>query len=180
MRTARRLGYGVVAVYSAADADAPHVARGGPGDARSAERRRRNPICRIETIIAAAKASGADAIHPGYGFLAENAAFAAACEAAGLVFIGPSAAAIRAMGDKAGAKALMRAAGVPCMPGYDGDQSEAALAAAAREIGFPADDQGGGGRRRTRHAAGARRGRVRRTPARRASPRRRARSATRR
>ncbi|HYA74702.1 MAG TPA: acetyl-CoA carboxylase biotin carboxylase subunit [Roseiarcus sp.] len=148
MRTARRLGYGVVAVHSAADADALHareadeaIAIGGAAPAQS--------YLRIEKIVAAAKASGADAIHPGYGFLAENAAFAAACEAAGLVFIGPSAAAIRAMGDKAGAKALMRAAGVACIPGYDGDQSEAALAAAAREIGFPLmikASAGGGGR----------------------------------
>ncbi|MGD0564241.1 MAG: acetyl-CoA carboxylase biotin carboxylase subunit [Roseiarcus sp.] len=148
MRTARRLGYGVVAVHSAADADAPHareadqaIAIGGPAPAQS--------YLRIENILAAAEASGADAIHPGYGFLAESAAFAAACEAAGLVFIGPSAAAIRAMGDKAGAKALMRAAGVPCIPGYDGEQSEAALAAAAREIGFPLMIKaaaGGGGR----------------------------------
>ncbi len=148
MRTARRLGYGVVAVHSDADADVAHareaderIAIGGAAPAQS--------YLRIEKILAAARASGADAIHPGYGFLAENAAFAAACEAAGLVFIGPSAAAIRAMGDKAGAKALMRAAGVPCIPGYDGDQSEAALAAAAREIGFPVMIKalaGGGGR----------------------------------
>ena len=134
MRTARRLGYGVVAVHSDADADSAHareadesVAIGGSAPAQS--------YLRIDKILAAAKASGADAIHPGYGFLAESAAFAAACEAAGLVFIGPSAAAIRAMGDKRQAKALMRAAGVPCVPGWDGDQSEAALAAA-----------GGGGR----------------------------------
>jgi geranyl-CoA carboxylase alpha subunit len=148
MRTARRLGYGVVAVHSDADVEAAHtreadesIAIGGAAPAQS--------YLRIEKILAAAKASGADAIHPGYGFLAENAAFADACAAAGLVFIGPSAAAIRAMGDKRQAKALMRAAGVPCVPGYEGDQDEAALQAAAHEIGFPVmikAASGGGGR----------------------------------
>jgi geranyl-CoA carboxylase alpha subunit len=148
MRTARRLGYGVVAVHSDADADSAHareadeaIAIGGSAPAQS--------YLRIDKILAAAKASGADAIHPGYGFLAESAAFAESCEAAGLVFIGPSAASIRAMGDKRQAKALMRAAGVPCVPGWDGDQSEAALTAAAREIGFPVMIKaaaGGGGR----------------------------------
>ena len=105
---------------------------------------------RIEAIIAAAKASGADAVHPGYGFLAENEDFAQACRDAGLVFIGPSPEAIKAMGNKAGAKAIMQAAGVPCVPGYQGaDQSDAAMLAEADKIGFPVMIKavaGGGGR----------------------------------
>jgi geranyl-CoA carboxylase alpha subunit len=105
---------------------------------------------RIDAIVAAAKASGADAVHPGYGFLAENPDFAAACADAGLVFIGPSAASIRAMGDKAAAKAIMAKAGVPCVPGYQGaDQDDATLAVEAARIGFPVmikATAGGGGR----------------------------------
>ena len=149
MRTARRLGYETVAVYSTADAGARHVREadhavciGEPQPAQS--------YLRIDAIVAAAKASGTDAVHPGYGFLAENAEFAAACAAAGLVFIGPSPEAIRAMGHKAGAKAIMRAAGVPCVPGYQGeDQGEAVILAEARRIGFPVMIKaaaGGGGR----------------------------------
>jgi geranyl-CoA carboxylase alpha subunit len=149
MRTARRLGYGVVAVYSDADRDALHVRAadeaiciGGSLPARS--------YLRIEAIIAAAGVSGADAVHPGYGFLAENEDFAAACRDAGLVFIGPSPQAIKAMGNKAGAKAIMQAAGVPCVPGYQGaDQSDAAMLAEATKIGFPVMIKavaGGGGR----------------------------------
>jgi geranyl-CoA carboxylase alpha subunit len=117
MRTARRLGYGVVAVYSSADADARHVREADEavliGEATPAQ-----SYLRVDAILAAARASGADAIHPGYGFLAENAEFAAACTAAGLVFIGPSADSIRAMGNKAAAKEIMQKAGVPCVPGY--------------------------------------------------------------
>ena len=105
---------------------------------------------RIEAIIAAAKASGADAVHPGYGFLAENGDFAQACRDAGLVFIGPSPEAIRLMGNKAGAKDIMRAAGVPCVPGYQGtEQSDAVMLAEAKKIGFPVMIKavaGGGGR----------------------------------
>ena len=105
---------------------------------------------RIEAIIAAAKASGADAVHPGYGFLAENEDFAQACRDAGLVFIGPSPEAIRAMGNKAGAKDIMQEAGVPCVPGYQGaDQSDAVMLAEAKKIGFPVMIKavaGGGGR----------------------------------
>ncbi|MGO4711420.1 acetyl-CoA carboxylase biotin carboxylase subunit [Bradyrhizobium sp. 2TAF24] len=149
MRTARRLGYGVVAVYSSADAGARHVREADEavliGDAAPAQ-----SYLRVDAIIAAAKASGADAVHPGYGFLAENAAFAAACAEAGLVFIGPSANAIRDMGDKAAAKDFMAKAGVPCVPGYQGaDQSDATLAAEAARIGFPVmikATAGGGGR----------------------------------
>jgi 3-methylcrotonyl-CoA carboxylase alpha subunit len=101
-------------------------------------------------ILEAARRCGAEAIHPGYGFLSENADFAAACAAAGLIFIGPPATAIRAMGDKAAAKALMEQAGVPVVPGYHGaDQSDARLAAAARQIGYPVlikAAAGGGGK----------------------------------
>ena len=149
MRTARRLGLGTVAVYSSADAEAPHVraadqavAIGGPLPAES--------YLSIPALIEAALRSGADAVHPGYGFLAENAAFARACREAGLVFVGPSAEAILAMGDKAAAKRLMQQAGVPCIPGYEGaDQGDATLAAAAEAIGYPVmikATAGGGGR----------------------------------
>ncbi len=149
MRTARRLGYRVVAVYSSADADALHVREADAavpiGEALPAQ-----SYLRGEAIIAAAKAAGADAIHPGYGFLAENATFAEACRSAGLIFIGPSPQAITAMGHKAGAKDIMAAAGVPCVPGYQGaDQSDAGLLAEARRIGFPVmikATAGGGGR----------------------------------
>ncbi len=149
MRSARALGYRTVAVYSTADAQARHaqeadeaVCIGQPAP--------RESYLNIPAIVAAARLSGADAVHPGYGFLAENEDFAAACREAGLVFIGPSPEAIRAMGDKAGAKALMRQAGVPCIPGYQGaDQSEARLAQEAAAIGWPVmikATAGGGGR----------------------------------
>jgi geranyl-CoA carboxylase alpha subunit len=149
MRTARRLGYGVVAVYSDADRDALHV-READSAVRIGEALPAESYLRIDAIIAAAKASGAGAVHPGYGFLAENAAFAQACRDAGLAFIGPSPEAIRAMGNKAGAKDIMQKAGVPCVPGYQGkDQSDAAMLAEARKIGFPVMIKavaGGGGR----------------------------------
>jgi len=149
MRTARRLGYGVVAVYSDADRDALHVRAADEaiciGQALPAQ-----SYLRVEAIIAAAKVSGADSIHPGYGFLAENEDFAQACRDAGLVFIGPSPEAIRAMGNKAGAKEIMQAAGVPCVPGYQGaDQSDHVMLAEAEKIGFPVMIKavgGGGGR----------------------------------
>src|SRR6202790_3751629 len=149
MRTARRLGYGVVAVYSDADADAMHVREADEavliGEALPAQ-----SYLNIGAIIAAATTSGADAVHPGYGFLAENENFASACRNAGLVFIGPSPDAIKAMGNKAGAKAIMQAAGVPCVPGYQGaDQSDAVMLAEAKKIGFPVMVKavaGGGGR----------------------------------
>ncbi len=168
MRTARQLGYGVVAVYSDADRDALHVHEADEavqiGEALPAQ-----SYLNIAAIVAAAKASGADAVHPGYGFLAENEEFAQACRDAGLVFIGPSPDAIRAMGNKAGAKEIMLAAGVPCVPGYQGaDQSDAAMLAEARKIGFPRDDQGRRRRRRARHAAGRGRGCVFRRAAQRA------------
>ena len=149
MRTARRLGYGVVAVYSDADRDALHV-RHADQAIRIGEALPAQSYLRIEAIIAAAKASGADAVHPGYGFLAENEDFAGACRDAGLVFIGPSPEAIQAMGNKAGAKTIMQAAGVPCVPGYQGaDQSDTVMLAEAKNIGFPVMIKavaGGGGR----------------------------------
>jgi geranyl-CoA carboxylase alpha subunit len=149
MRSARALGYRTVAVYSSADAGARHVREADQavciGEALPAQ-----SYLRIEAIVEAARRTGADAVHPGYGFLAENAAFARACREAGLVFIGPSAEAIEAMGHKAGAKALMQAAGVPCIPGYQGeDQGEERLAQEAARIGFPVmikATAGGGGR----------------------------------
>jgi geranyl-CoA carboxylase alpha subunit len=149
MRTARRLGYGVVAVYSDADRDALHV-READEAIRIGEALPAQSYLRIEALIAAAKTSDADAIHPGYGFLAENEDFAQACRDAGLVFIGPSPEAIKAMGNKAGAKAIMQGAGVPCVPGHQGaDQSDAAMLVEARKIGFPVMIKavaGGGGR----------------------------------
>jgi geranyl-CoA carboxylase alpha subunit len=149
MRTARRLGYGVVAVYSDADREAMHV-READKAVRIGEALPARSYLNIGAIISAAKSSGADAIHPGYGFLAENEDFARASRDAGLVFIGPSPEAIKAMGNKAGAKEIMQAAGVPCLPGYQGaDQSETAMLAAAHRIGFPVMIKaaaGGGGR----------------------------------
>src|SRR5438045_4516028 len=137
LRTARRLGHGVVAVYSDADVGALHV-READRAVRIGEAPAAQSYLRIDAIIAAAKASGADAVHPGYGFLAENADFAQACRDAGLVFIGPPPGAITAMGNKAGAKAIMQAAGVPCVPGYQGaDQDPLTLLAEATRIGFP-------------------------------------------
>jgi geranyl-CoA carboxylase alpha subunit len=149
MRTARRLGYGVVAVYSDADRDSLHV-READQAVRIGEALPSQSYLRIDAIIAAAKASGASAVHPGYGFLAENEDFASACRDADLVFIGPSPESIRAMGNKAGAKNIMRDAGVPCVPGYQGaDQSDAVMLAEAKKIGFPVMIKavaGGGGR----------------------------------
>ena len=107
----------------------------------------------VDALLAAAKLAGADAVHPGYGFLSENAAFAEACAQAGLVFIGPPAAAIAAMGNKARAKALMQAAGVPCVPGYQGpDQSDDKMHGGRPAHRLSADGQGRGRRRRARHA----------------------------
>ena len=137
IRTAHRLGIRTAAVCSDADRDALHVAMAGEawrlGPAEAAR-----SYLDVERVIAAAKAAGADAVHPGYGFLSENPAFAEACEAAGLVFVGPPAGAIRAMGLKDAAKRAMEAAGVPVVPGYHGaDQDPATLLAQARGIGFP-------------------------------------------
>ena len=149
MRTAGRLGIRTAAVFSDADAGALHVRvadealRIGPAPARDS-------YLSIDAVVAAARACGADAVHPGYGFLSENATFAEACAAAGIAFVGPPAAAIRAMGDKAASKALMEKAGVPVVPGYHGAaQDDATLAAAAARIGYPVlvkASAGGGGR----------------------------------
>ena len=149
IRTARRMGVETVAVYSEADRDALHVEMAddarliGPAPARQS-------YLDPEAVIAAARDSGAEAVHPGYGFLSENADFAEACAAAGLVFIGPPASAIRAMGGKSEAKALMEKAGVPLVPGYHGaDQSPDGLAAEAARIGYPVlakASAGGGGK----------------------------------
>ena len=148
-RTARRLGYRVVAVYSDADAGALHVASADHA-VRLGPNAPRESYLNIPAIIAAARHSGAGAIHPGYGFLAENADFAQAAIDAGLVWIGPPPAAIRAMGDKAQAKRLMKQAGVACIPGYDGAaQDDATLRAEATRIGYPLmikATAGGGGR----------------------------------
>jgi 3-methylcrotonyl-CoA carboxylase alpha subunit len=148
-RTARRLGVATVAVYSDADARALHVAAADEalhiGGSPSTE-----SYLAGERIIAAAKKTGAEAIHPGYGFLAENAEFAAAVAEAGLTFVGPSAAAMRALGGKAAAKQIAIDAGVPVVPGYQGAKQDArSLATEARRIGFPVMIKavaGGGGR----------------------------------
>jgi geranyl-CoA carboxylase alpha subunit len=149
MRTARRLGYGVLAVYSDADRESLHV-READSAVRIGEALPSQSYLKIEAIIAAAKAAGADAVHPGYGFLAENEEFAKSCRDAGLVFIGPSPQAIKAMGNKAGAKEIMKKAGVPVVPGYQGaDQGDAVMLAEAKKIGFPVmikATAGGGGR----------------------------------
>ncbi len=156
--TARRLGIRTVAVYSEADAGARHVALAdeaiaiGPAAASAS-------YLRGEAIIAAARLTGAQAIHPGYGFLSENAGFAEACAAANNVFIGPPPAAIRAMGLKSESKRIMETAGVPLVPGYHGsDQTPALLADEAGRIGFPVlikASAGGGGKgmRVVNHAA---------------------------
>ncbi|MCQ4631297.1 acetyl/propionyl/methylcrotonyl-CoA carboxylase subunit alpha [Shinella sp. CPCC 100929] len=149
IRTARQVGVSTVAVFSDADRDALHVAmadeaiRIGPAEAAKS-------YLNIPAIIEAAKASGAEAVHPGYGFLSENPDFVEAVEAAGLVFIGPSASAIRAMGLKDAAKALMEKAGVPVVPGYHGERQDAAfLAGEAEAMGYPVlikARAGGGGK----------------------------------
>ncbi len=149
IRGARRHGYRTVAVYSDADADSMHVheadeaVRLGPPPAKES-------YLSIEKIIAAAKASGAQAIHPGYGFLSENAAFSKACKDANLIFVGPDAGSIEAMGNKSAAKERMLKAGVPCVPGYQGaEQSDEQLLKHCRKVGLPVMVKaaaGGGGR----------------------------------
>ncbi|PYY81615.1 3-methylcrotonyl-CoA carboxylase [Pseudomonas sp. TKO26] len=148
-RTAQALGYRTVAVYSDADADALHVHMAdealhiGPSPVQQS-------YLNGEAILDAARRSGADAIHPGYGFLSENHEFAAACAAAGITFIGPSAAAIELMGSKRRSKIAMLEAGVPCIQGYQGeDQADATLQREAQRIGYPLmikASAGGGGR----------------------------------
>lgn len=149
IRTAKRMGIRTIAVYSDADADALHVDMADEayriGAAPAAE-----SYLSIERIMKAARMTGAEAVHPGYGFLSENAEFAEAVEAAGLIFVGPSPDAIRAMGLKDAAKALMEQAGVPVVPGYHGEDQDAAfLAQCAEVIGFPVlikARAGGGGK----------------------------------
>lgn len=148
-RTARRLGVRTIAVFSDADANARHVReadeafRIGPAAARES-------YLNIERLLEAARASGAQGIHPGYGFLSENAQFAKACVEAGLAFVGPPASAIAAMGSKIDAKSRMRAAGVPVLPGYEGVRQELEyLESAALELGLPLiikPAAGGGGK----------------------------------
>jgi 3-methylcrotonyl-CoA carboxylase alpha subunit len=149
MRTCARLGIRTIAVYSDADAGALH-ARFADEAIRIGLAPARASYLDINAIIAAAKQAGADAVHPGYGFLSENAAFVRACEAAGLIFIGPSAIAVERMGSKIESKRIAEAAGVPIIPGYHGDaQDEGSLATAAAKIGFPVlikASAGGGGR----------------------------------
>src|SRR5882757_5765070 len=149
IRTAKRMGLRTVAVFSDADRHAMHVALAdesvliGPAPAKDS-------YLHMDAIIDAARASGAQAIHPGYGFLSENADFAQACADAGLVFVGPSAQTIRLMGSKSAAKARMEASAVPVVPGYHGDdQSLATLQEAADRIGYPVlvkASAGGGGK----------------------------------
>ena len=156
IKTAKRLGIKTVAVYSDADRNARHVAMAdeavhiGPSAARES-------YLVGDRIIDAARRTGAPAIHPGYGFLSENAGFADACAAAGFVFIGPPAASIRAMGSKSEAKKIMEKAGVPLVPGYHGDdQSPELLASEGREDRLPGADQGLGRRRRQGECAWSR------------------------
>src|SRR5512146_2831211 len=158
IRTARRLGLRTIAVYSEADARALHVRMADEAHAIGPAPASQSYLV-AEKIVAAAKAAGADCIHPGYGFLSENAAFAEACRAAGVVFVGPPPDAIRAMGLKDRAKALMEKAGVPVVPGYHGDKQDAEfLKRKAYEIGYPVLIKavaGGGGkgmRKVERHA----------------------------
>ena len=149
IRACREAGISPVAVYSDADRESPHVAladaayRLGPGPATES-------YLRADRILEAAKRAGADALHPGYGFLSENAAFSEACAAAGITFIGPPPSAVRLLGDKIAAKRLMAGAGVPVVPGYNGDeQSGEHLRAEAERIGTPLlikAAAGGGGR----------------------------------
>ena len=149
IRTARRMGLHSIAVYSDADRDAMHVAtadeahRLGPAPAAES-------YLAVPRILEAARQSGAEAVHPGYGFLSENADFADACVEAGLTFVGPSATAIRRMGSKIESKRIAEAAGIPVVPGYNGmSQARSDLKAAAAEVGYPLvikADAGGGGR----------------------------------
>jgi 3-methylcrotonyl-CoA carboxylase alpha subunit len=149
MRTAHQMGIATVAVYSDADATALHVTMADEA-VRIGPAAPRQSYLRADAILEAARRTGADAIHPGYGFLSENAAFAQSCAEAGIVFVGPPPAAIRAMGGKSEAKALMERAGVPLVPGYHGaDQDEAILVREAARIGYPVlikASAGGGGK----------------------------------
>ncbi len=158
MRTAKRMGFRTIAVYSDADRDAPHC-QAADLALRIGAAAPSASYLNIDALLGAARAGGAGAVHPGYGFLAENADFARACAQAGLVFIGPAAQAMDAMGNKAEAKRLMAQAGVPCVPGYQGDdQCDARMANEAALIGYPVMIKavaGGGGRGMRRVAEAA-------------------------
>ena len=148
IRACREMGISSVAVYSTADQQALHVRLADEAVAIGPALASQSYLS-IEKIIQAARQTGAEAIHPGYGFLSENPLFAQAAQDAGLVFIGPPASAIQAMGDKASARHMMQMAGVPIVPGYQGDDRESALLAAAPEIGWPVfvkASAGGGGK----------------------------------
>ena len=149
IKTAKKLGVKTAAVYSEADASSRHVAMADEAIAIGSAPAKESYLV-IEKIIAAAKSTGAEAIHPGYGFLSENADFAEACAKENIVFIGPPVAAIKAMGSKSAAKTIMDKAKVPLVPGYHGDdQSEKLLRKEAEKIGFPVlikASAGGGGK----------------------------------
>ena len=149
MRTARRMGIRTVAVYSEADRNALHVDLADEAVFIGAAPARDSYLS-SENILTAAAQTGAEAIHPGYGFLSENSDFACACSAAGVTFIGPPGSAIEAMGSKSAAKQIMETAGVPLVPGYHGDdQSDAVLESAAAAMGYPVllkAAAGGGGK----------------------------------
>jgi 3-methylcrotonyl-CoA carboxylase alpha subunit len=149
VRTAKRMGIFAVAVYSDADRDAMHVALADDA-VRIGAAPAKDSYLRIDSVIEAARRTGADTVHPGYGFLSENADFAQACRDAGLVFVGPSAETIRLMGSKSAARAFMQSCGVPIVPGFHGeDQGLPTLQAAAERIGYPVlvkASAGGGGR----------------------------------
>ena len=160
IRAARDLGIGTVAVHSDADAEAPHVRLAdaavhiGPSPAAKS-------YLLIDALVDAARAAGADAVHPGYGFLSERAAFAAAVADAGLAFVGPSAEVIERMGDKVAAREVARAAGVPTVPGTAGRGGRRGRGGGRGGRGrLPGDAQGRGRRRRSRHPGGRRRGRA--------------------
>jgi acetyl-CoA carboxylase biotin carboxylase subunit len=148
IRACRELGLGSVAVYSTADQDALHVRKADEAVCVGAPHAR-DSYLNVDALIDAARETGADAIHPGYGFLAENARFAAACEAAGITFVGPEPEVIERMGDKAVARRLAEESDVPTVPGTDGIASPEEALAAAEEVGYPVMVKaaaGGGGR----------------------------------
>ena len=177
IRALHELGVEAVAVYSTADEDALHVrladraVRIGPPPAAES-------YLSIPALIAAAETTGCEAVHPGYGFVSENADFVRACEDNDLVFIGPPADVMERMGDKARAKAEMRAAGVPLVPGTEGVAEPDDARAAADELGYPGPPEGRGRRRRQGHADRHGAGRARRPPTSGRRPRRWPRSAT--
>jgi len=149
IRTCRAMGISTVAVYSDVDGGSPYVREADHAEAIGPARASESYL-NVTAIVEAARRSGADAVHPGYGFLSENASFAEACEAAGLVFVGPPAAVMRSMGSKTGARMRVAAAGVPVAPGVvPQSQADADVAAAVSEVGFPAllkATAGGGGK----------------------------------